>query len=142
MQPPYRVFVVFMYVLAACNWLYQRMHPAPILAIKMVGGLASAHLIAALCELQIADALADGPKTAAELASELGACLGSVSSDCRALSSMFCEAVFSALHISAHCSLCCVMHVSNTTHCRYCRAVLGTTCWNTMTTPLITRSRC
>ena len=70
--PPYPIFVFGINLLAAFSWVWQRLHPPALVALNITFGLAKAEVLTAICQLHIAEALAGGPRTAAQLGAELG----------------------------------------------------------------------
>ena len=76
MPPPFIIFKVAIHVMAFADWFWRAVRPAPVAMVSMVSGLARGQILCTLTELQVADALAQGSKTAAELAAELGGALG------------------------------------------------------------------
>jgi O-methyltransferase domain/Dimerisation domain len=70
--PPVRVARVASTVRTAVQGLARRMVPAPVGVLELVSGLIEANTVYAVARLGVADVLAAGPRTAAEVAAELG----------------------------------------------------------------------
>ncbi|KAK9798227.1 hypothetical protein WJX73_009795 [Symbiochloris irregularis] len=70
--PPYPVFWVFIHLLAGLQWIVEQLVPPPLTAMKLLTGTLRAEILATLTELEVAEALAEGPCTADELAKQLG----------------------------------------------------------------------
>ena len=70
--PPVRVARAASSVRTAVLGLAQRMVPPPVGVLELVSGLIEANTVYAVAKLGVADALDGGPRTAAEVADELG----------------------------------------------------------------------
>ena len=70
--PPVRVARAATSVRTAVQGLTRRMVPPPIGVLELMTGLIEANTLYAVARLGVADALTDGPRTAADVAAELG----------------------------------------------------------------------
>ncbi|MGF9753863.1 methyltransferase [Microvirga sp. 0TCS3.31] len=70
--PPVRVAHAASAVRTAVQGLTRRMVPPPVGVLELVSGLIEANTVYAVARLGVADALAGGPRTAADVAGELG----------------------------------------------------------------------
>ena len=68
--PPWPLYIIGLKLLAFVQWLARRIQPGPIFVMNTVGGLVRAQILETVSDLRIPDALAEGPKSAAQLAKE------------------------------------------------------------------------
>lgn len=72
-SPPWWLFIFGQYLLGAISWLLNVLHPAALRVSDLaIGGRTISHVLYALTDLGVAEALADGPLSIEELCHALG----------------------------------------------------------------------